>query len=79
MDRVHPRAARRARVDGIVRPNSVRPLVRGVVDPRRVGAFYSRACAQGLLVATGDWQTSDDTAGRNGGKPSRTYRFTEAP
>lgn len=62
--------------DGIVSPNHMRPLVRGVVAPRRIGAFYSRASAQDLIRATGEWVISTDTEGGNAGRPCRTYRYT---
>lgn len=63
--------------NGIIRPNDLRPLVRGKVAPRRIGAFTSRALALGYVVYTGDWQVSDDTAGKNGGKPARILRWVE--
>jgi len=65
-----------ARDGGMVYPNRLRPLVRGVVAPRRVGAFTHRALASGLVAYTGDWQISDDTEGRNRGKPCRVLRWT---
>lgn len=55
---------------GLIPPNALRPLVRGKVAPRRIGAFTHRALSQGLVRRTGDWQVSDDTEGRNGGKPA---------
>ena len=61
--------------DGRVDPNRLRREVRGVVAPRRCGAFVNRALAAGLLVWRGDWVVSDDHAGRNGGKPCRTYIY----
>lgn len=61
--------------DGVVRPNTLRALVRGHVAPRRIGAFTNRAKCEGLLVDTGQWETSDDTEGRNAGKPMRVYRL----
>lgn len=63
------------RNDGLIRPNDLRPYVRSRVAPQRIGAFTNRALAQGLIVATGDWETSDDTEGRNSGKPARVYRW----
>lgn len=60
---------------GVIRPNALRPLVRGVVAPRRIGAFTNRALAEGLVEYTGEWQVSDDNAGRNGGKPARIMRL----
>ena len=60
---------------GIVRPNVLRPLLRGRVKPNRIGAMTHRAARSGLLVATGEWEVSDDREGRNSGKPSRIYRL----
>lgn len=62
--------------DGVVRPNDMRPMLAGKVAPRRVGSFYRKACLEGLIVATDEWQTSDDAHGRNVGKPARIYRRT---
>lgn len=62
--------------DGVIRPNVLRPLIRGKVAPRRIGAFTNRALADGLVAYTGEWQVSDDAAGRNGGKPMRIMRLT---
>jgi hypothetical protein len=59
-----------ARHAGLIPPNELRPLVRGVVKPNRIGAFTHRALSQGLVRRTGDWQVSDDTTGRNSGKPA---------
>lgn len=56
-------------------PNSLRPLIRNHVAPRRIGAFTNRAKAEGLIADTGEWQTSDDAEGRNAGKPCRIYRL----
>lgn len=61
---------------GRIDPNRLRPLLRGVVAPRRIGAFTNRAKAEGLIADTGEWVVSDDAAGRNGGKPCRVYRLT---
>ena len=60
---------------GLIAPNALRRLVRGNVKPCRVGAFTNRALSQGLVAYTGDWQISDDTEGRNGGKPARVMRL----
>ncbi len=65
--------------EGLISPNALRPLVRGVVSPKRIGAFTSRAVAQGLIEPTGEWETSDDTEGRNAGRPCRIYRLTQIP
>lgn len=61
---------------GRVSPNHVRPLITGQVPPRRVGPFYRRACLEGLLLPTQDWDVSDDTTGRNSGRPVRVYAAT---
>jgi hypothetical protein len=60
--------------NGIVDPNRLRELVRGVVAPRRCGAFTHRALAAGLMVRAG-WVVSDDTTGRNAGRPAMQYRW----
>ena len=65
-------------LDGIVRPNDLRPLIRGKVAPRRIGAFVNKALAEGLLQWRGEWQTSDDTEGRNAGRPAKVYHRTSA-
>lgn len=59
----------------VISPNDLRPLVRDHVAPRRIGAFTNRALSQGLIEATGEWVVSDDTAGRNAGRPCRVYRW----
>lgn len=64
-----------ADADGICRPNALRPLLRGVVAPKRIGAFVNRALAAGLIEPTGEWQTSNDAEGRNAGRPARVYRL----
>lgn len=60
---------------GEIRPNLLRPLVRGNVKPSRIGAFHRRACLEGLIAPTGEWEISDDTEGRNSGRPMRCYRW----
>lgn len=61
--------------DGQVDQNHVRPLIRGQIAPKRIGSFWRRACCEGWLEADG-WSISDDTEGRNAGRPMRTYRLT---
>lgn len=58
---------------GPILPNTLRPLVRGQIAPKRLGAFVSRAISQKLIAPDGGWQISDDTEGRNAGRPCRTY------
>lgn len=59
----------------VISPNRLRPYLRGLVAPRRIGAFTHRALSQGLIAYTGEYEVSDDTAGRNGGKPCRVMRW----
>lgn len=67
-----------ADADGRISPNRLRPLVRGTIAPRRIGAFTNRAKAEGRIVDSGEWEISDDREGRNGGKPCRVYRLVAA-
>lgn len=60
---------------GRIEPNRLRPLLRGAVKPCRVGAFTRRALLSGLIAYTGEYQVSDDTGSRNGGKPARVMRL----
>lgn len=72
-------ALRQARdSDDVIYPNELRPLLRGVVAPRRIGAFTHRALSLGLISYRGDWQVSDDTVGRNAGKPARVITYLGA-
>jgi len=69
-------SALEAAVDnGLVRPNDLRPRLRGRVAPRRIGAYTNRALKLGLVAYTGDWQVSDDHEGKNAGKPARVMRW----
>ena len=70
-------ALRQARdpYNGEIKPNALRPLVRDHVAPRRIGAFTHRALSQELVAYTGEWQVSDDTQGKNAGKPARVMRW----
>ena len=63
-------------VDGRISANVMREHVRGVVAPKRIGAFTSRAVARGLIVPDG-WELSDDRQGGNAGRPARCYRLTQ--
>src|SRR5690606_22723751 len=58
---------------GDIEPNALRKRVRGLVAPKRLGAFVSRAIARGLIAPTGEWVESDDREGRNAGRPCRIY------
>ena len=61
-----------------IEPNTLREHVRGVVASKRIGAFTNRALRQGLIEPTGEWEVSDDTEGKNAGRPCRVYRWTGA-
>lgn len=63
------------RPDGTVCGNDWRPRIPRWVDPRVVGATVHALSRAGVLVATGSWAVSDDTCGRNSGKPTRIYRW----
>lgn len=60
---------------GLINPNILRRDVRNHVSPRRIGSFTNRALSRGLVEYTGEWEISDDTEGRNGGKPCRVMRW----
>lgn len=61
--------------DGLIYPNELRPLVADKVAPQRRGAFTHRALRAGIVERTGEWQTSDDTHGRNSGRPVPVMRW----
>ena len=60
---------------GHVSQNRVRPVIAGRVFHKRVGPTYRALCLAGHLRADG-WEVSSDEAGRNSGKPCRTYVWT---
>jgi len=59
---------------GDIDPNRFRKRVRGLIAPKRLGAFANRAVARGLVTYTGDYVISDDHEGRNAGRPCRAMR-----
>ena len=61
--------------NGIVDANLVRPHIHHSVFPKVIGAVYNVLIRKGALVPTGDWSISNDTAGRNSGRPVRRYRL----
>ena len=67
--------------DGEVNANRVRRLLSNdhglTVNPRVLSATYSSLRSRGVLRVTG-WTTSDDTRGRNGGKPTRLWLWVGA-
>ncbi|WP_410673788.1 hypothetical protein [Amycolatopsis sp. cmx-4-68] len=58
--------------------NRWRPLLPTWVQPQLVGATVNRLRAAGLLVTTGRYARSTDTAGRNGGKLQPVYALDAA-
>jgi len=63
-----------AEYDGHIDPNVVRMRLPAFVQPQLVGPTYRRLCMAREIEPSG-WTTSDDTRGRNSGKPARTYRL----
>lgn len=61
---------------GHIDPNEVRARIPAWVQPQLIGPTYRRLCQQGFLVPNG-WTISNDTKGRNSGKPARTYMVAE--
>lgn len=59
--------------DGRVHQGKVRPLIRGRIEPKRIGQMYRRAKSEGLLIDTGDREPSNDAVGRNTDKLDRIY------
>ena len=63
------------RPDGTVCSNDWRGLIPQWVYPRVIGATVHALGRRRILQATGDWRISDDTAGKNAGRPVRVYRW----
>ena len=63
------------RPDGTLSGNDWRPLIPSWCFPNVVGATVNAMAKAGVLIPTGDWDISTDTAGRNSGRPCRRYRF----
>ena len=71
---VFTRAIRSAMKDnGEVSQNDIRPLIRGRIDPKRIGQLYRRARSEGLLVEVRR-EPSADVAGRNSHHWQPVYR-----
>ena len=66
------------RADGTVSGNDWRRHIPTWVYPRVVGATVNALTKAGVLIPTGDWDISTDTAGRNSGKPARRYRWNDS-
>lgn len=60
---------------GVIDPNLLRQVIGGRIKSQRVGAFTHRALSAGVVEYTGQYVTSTDTRGRNGGKPCRQLRW----
>ncbi|MBM7771209.1 hypothetical protein JOD54_001413 [Actinokineospora baliensis] len=56
--------------------NRWRALLPTWIRPQVIGATVQRMSAAGVLVHTGRWVRSTDTAGGNGGKPQPVYRVS---
>ena len=63
-----------AEYDGAIDPNIVRARIPTWVQPQVVGPTYRAMTLTGDIEPHG-WTTSDDTRGRNSGKPARMYRI----
>ena len=50
--------------DGEVHPKDLRPILRGVIEPKTLSRCYRRAKSEGLFVEAGH-ERSDDVAGGN--------------
>ena len=59
--------------NGRIDPNVVRGRIPAWVQPQVVGPTYRAMCKAREIEPDG-WVISDDTKGRNSGKPARTYR-----
>lgn len=62
------------RPDGTVSGNDWRGLIPTWVYSRVIGATVHALATRGVLEHVG-WVVSDDTGGRNSGKPSKVYRW----
>lgn len=62
-----------ARADGLIHQGDVRPLIQKIPHKHR-GLLYRKARTEGLIEVVGK-EPSTDTAGRNGDKDSRVYRW----
>jgi len=63
-----------AEYDGHIDPNIVRLRLPAFVQPQLVGPTYRALCLAREIEPAG-WTTSNDSRGRNSGKPARTYRL----
>ena len=63
------------RPDGTVCSNDWRGLIPQWVFHRVIGATVHALINRKILRATGEWEISDDTIGKNSGKPVRRYTW----
>ena len=49
------------------------------INPRRLSAFYNRAAGKAGFLDFSHWSISEDTKGRNQGKPCRVYVIRASP
>lgn len=70
-------AVRQVARGGVVRQNDVRPLVRGRIYHKHIGALWSWAVASGLLTEL-DREQSNDSAGRNTHHDAGVYHLGAA-
>lgn len=63
--------------DGVIHQSDVRPVIRGHIEHKHIGGFYTRAKAEGLIHQDGH-DTSDDRAGKNAGRLEPRYRLGPA-
>lgn len=62
---------------GVVDQNKVRPLIRGHIEPKHIGAAFSTAKRLGLLERIGI-NESTDAEGKNAGRPQPLYKLGAA-
>lgn len=62
------------RADKTVHACDVRPIIRGRIEPKRIGQAWKRARSVGLLVELGH-ERSDDDQGRNRGRMEPFYEL----
>lgn len=49
------------------------------IYPRRLSAFWSKAASKAGFLDFDSWESNDDFAGKNAGKPQRVYRLRPNP
>lgn len=64
--------------DGVIHQAHMRERIRGHVDSKHIGGFYTKAKAEGLIHHDG-YDTSDDKPGKNAGRLEPRYRYGPKP